>query len=278
MEFESPSSWSLGPVNYIFCNDCDDLKFLTCLILLYIINLKTDKQKELAAGLCEVFKPDADAEQLPIGFGTIISKVNQEGPKKDAKCLVLFNMEEIEHLKAFVELARLGLEMKDKKREERERREKEMKKRSEEEKRRKVEAAQLKLAAQTESSAAALSAAQCQPQVNGNSHTDSVPDSGTRVPRDPENQPLPDGWASAKDTEGNIYYYNIVTRETTWDMPKMNPKEEEEKTNKLRRLLERHIGELLLSYRDESAQKGRITNDDDYRLKFSSRFWQCFKT
>ena len=177
-------------------------------------------------------------------------------------------MEEIEHLKAFVELARLGLEMKDKKREERERREKEMKKRSEEEKRRKAEAAQLKLAAQTESSAAALSAAQCQPQVNGNSHTDSVPDSGTRVPRDPENQPLPDGWASAKDTEGNIYYYNIVTRETTWDIPKMNPKEEEEKTNKLRRLLERHIGELLLSYRDESAQKGRITNDDDYRLIF----------
>ena len=124
------------------------------------VTILKERQKELAAGLCEVFKPEADAEQLPIGFGTIISKVNQDGPKKEAKCLVLFNMEEIEHLKAFVELARLGLEMKDKKREERQRREKEMKKRAEEEKRRKTEAAQLKLAANTESSAAALSAAQ----------------------------------------------------------------------------------------------------------------------
>jgi len=38
-----------------------------------------------------------------------------------------------------------------------------------------------------------------------------------------------------------------------------------EKENKLKRQLERFIGELLLSYRDPDAQVGRITKDEDYR-------------
>ena len=85
-----------------------------------------------------------------------------------------------------------------------------------------------------------------------------------------ENQPvpeqlLPENWRTAKDGEGNVYYYNEITRETSWDPPKMNPKQEEEKTNRLRRLLENYIKELLLSYRDPQAQTGRITNDEDYR-------------
>ena len=79
-----------------------------------------EKQREIAAGLAEVYKPGEEEEQLPIGFGNIISRFAGQS-KKEGKCLVLFTLEEIEHLKAFVELARIGLEMKDKKREERER-------------------------------------------------------------------------------------------------------------------------------------------------------------
>ena len=96
------------------------------------------------------------------------------------------------------------------------------------------------------------------------SATNSTHYNGTKSDSVPEHM-LPDNWATAKDGEGNVYYYNVITRETCWDPPRMNPKEEEEKTNKLRRHLERHIGDLLLSYREAEAQRGRITNDDDYR-------------
>ena len=57
-----------------------------------------EKQKNIANGLCEVYKPLEGDEQLPIGFGTIISRLNGAN-KKDGKCLVLFTLEEIEHLK-----------------------------------------------------------------------------------------------------------------------------------------------------------------------------------
>jgi len=76
---------------------------------------------------------------------------------------------------------------------------------------------------------------------------------------------LPVDWATAKDGEGNIYYYHLKTRETTWDRPKLTSCDLKEKENKLKRQLERFIGELLLSYRDPDAQVGRITKDEDYR-------------
>ena len=76
---------------------------------------------------------------------------------------------------------------------------------------------------------------------------------------------LPVDWATAKDGEGNIYYYHLKTRETTWDRPKLTSCDLKEKENKLKRQLERYIGELLLSYRDPDAQVGRITKDEDYR-------------
>lgn len=76
---------------------------------------------------------------------------------------------------------------------------------------------------------------------------------------------LPENWATAKDNEGNIYYYHQITRETSWDQPKLTEHDRQEKENKLKRHLERFIGELLLSYRSSEAQVGRITKDDDYR-------------
>lgn len=30
---------------------------------------------------------------------------------------------------------------------------------------------------------------------------------------------LPPNWRTAKDSEGNIYYYHIKTRQTQWDPP-----------------------------------------------------------
>ena len=36
---------------------------------------------------------------------------------------------------------------------------------------------------------------------------------------------LPPHWRKASDTEGRIYYYNEITRETQWDAPKMEPVE-----------------------------------------------------
>ncbi|KAG0208129.1 histone methyltransferase set2 [Mortierella sp. NVP41] len=36
---------------------------------------------------------------------------------------------------------------------------------------------------------------------------------------------LPPHWRKASDTEGRIYYYNEITRETQWDAPKMEPAE-----------------------------------------------------
>lgn len=156
--------------------------------------------------------------------------------------------------------------MKDKKREERERRDRDRERKQVEDEKRK--AAQLKAAAATESSAAALAAqtAAAAAAVAGNTGgSASLHQNGTKSSESVPDQMLPDNWATARDGEGNVYYYNIITRETSWDAPKMNHREEEEKTNKLRRLLERHIGDLLLSYRDTEAQRGRITNDDDYR-------------
>ena len=76
---------------------------------------------------------------------------------------------------------------------------------------------------------------------------------------------LPEHWASAKDPEGITYYYHTVTRETTWDAPKLTDSDLKEKEQKLKRQLEKFIAELLLSYRDPLAQKGRITKDEDYR-------------
>ena len=79
---------------------------------------------------------------------------------------------------------------------------------------------------------------------------------------------LPEHWATARDGEGNVYYYHTVTRETTWDPPKMTDPDRQEKEQKLKRQLERFIADLLLSYRDNDAQVGRITKDDDYRFTF----------
>lgn len=36
---------------------------------------------------------------------------------------------------------------------------------------------------------------------------------------------LPPHWRKASDTEGRIYYYNEITRQTQWDAPKMEPAE-----------------------------------------------------
>jgi hypothetical protein len=76
---------------------------------------------------------------------------------------------------------------------------------------------------------------------------------------------LPDGWKSHKDDEGATYYYHDKSRETTWDPPEMSVEEHELKAGKLRRMLYEFIAEVLLAYRDESANHGRITNDDDYQ-------------
>ena len=54
---------------------------------------------------------DASDETLDIGFGTIVAK--SEVAPKDGNCLVIFSLEEIEHLKAIAELARIGLEQRD---------------------------------------------------------------------------------------------------------------------------------------------------------------------
>ena len=70
---------------------------------------------------------------------------------------------------------------------------------------------------------------------------------------------LPEHWASAKDPEGITYYYHTVTRETTWDVPKLTDSDLKEKEQKLKRQLEKYIAELLLSYRDPHAQKECIT-------------------
>jgi hypothetical protein len=76
---------------------------------------------------------------------------------------------------------------------------------------------------------------------------------------------LPDGWKSHKDDEGATYYYHDKSRETTWDPPEMSAEEQELKAGKLRRMLYEFIAEVLLAYRDESANHGRITNEDDYQ-------------
>ena len=60
-----------------------------------------------------------------------------------------------------------------------------------------------------------------------------------------------------------------MTRETSWDPPKITEPDRQEKEQKLKRQLERFIADLLLSYRDNDAQVGRITKDDDYRWFFS---------
>ena len=48
----------------------------------------------------------------------------------------------------------------------------------------------------------------------------------------------------------------------------MTEPDRQEKEQKLKRQLERFIADLLLSYRDNDAQVGRITKDDDYRFTF----------
>ena len=76
---------------------------------------------------------------------------------------------------------------------------------------------------------------------------------------------LPEHWSTAKDAGGFTFYYNEVTREATWDAPKLADSDLKKLEQNLKRKLEKYVAELLLSYRNVSAQKGRITNDEDYR-------------
>lgn len=45
--------------------------------------------------------------------------------------------------------------------------------------------------------------------------------SGVEVKADPDGPPpLPEGWATAKDSQGRIYYWHKKTQEVQWEKPK----------------------------------------------------------
>ena len=84
--------------------------------------MTSDTKAEIADRLCKHFERSDTDEKLDVGFGTIVAKheiPNTESNSNQDNCLVMFTMEEIEHLKAIAGLARIGLEQRD--RDERER-------------------------------------------------------------------------------------------------------------------------------------------------------------
>jgi len=214
-----------------------------------------------------------DLPSLDIGFGKVVARSSStsEAPKvdssgasipetKDDAALVLLTSEELTQLNAIKELARVGLQARDKLNDRR-KKEEEERKRIEKLKADKIEREKRRIEVENR---IALEKKKADLESNETQNRSEI-DSKEKADEAEEEILLPVDWATAKDGEGNIYYYHLKTRETTWDRPKLTSCDLKEKENKLKRQLERFIGELLLSYRDPDAQVGRITKDEDYR-------------
>ncbi|XP_035204427.1 histone-lysine N-methyltransferase SETD2-like isoform X2 [Stegodyphus dumicola] len=115
---------------------------------------------------------------------------------------------------------------------------------------------------------------------------------------------LPVNWKTATDSEGNIYYYHIITRQTQWDPPEFDesseniddgtPSYDEPKISKkknyaivqlkvdssgnpvtveiakkikelFRTKMSKFVVECLNPYRRQECRVGRITNNDDFK-------------
>ena len=72
------------------------------------------EKRLIASQLCKhyVVDPDQD-EKLEVGFGTVVARNNTEN-QEHQNVLVMSTNEEIMHFKAITELARVGLEQRDK--------------------------------------------------------------------------------------------------------------------------------------------------------------------
>ena len=85
--------------------------------------MEAETKREIAVRLCKHFERSETDEKLDVGFGTIVAKnetdkqtnkQNETNNSKQDNCLVMFTLEEIEHLKTIAGLARIGLEQRDK--------------------------------------------------------------------------------------------------------------------------------------------------------------------